>query len=276
VLLLAGGASARFGSDKLLARIGRRPSLARVVAQIRPLARRVTVSVHSEPRERALRRAIPGPVEWIVDEADRWGPGPGGAIARGLVSTIDAPVLVVPGDMPWMETASLRAFARAASESDVDIASPVWADGVTEHLVQWHRDPESSTADLDPVRNRDGSFRASTFLRALRRSLLVPVGSLTRDARVFAHLTYATDLRRPRPRGSLRPRAKPLRIVGEPKRRYAAAMRARADDDPDRATREFLRESLWYERAGLPLLARHAGHDARATVNRPRGLARDP
>jgi molybdopterin-guanine dinucleotide biosynthesis protein A len=232
------------------------------------------VSVADEEQRRALRRTVSSPVEWRIDRDDVWGPGPGGAIARSLADSGPGSVLFLPGDLPWIETEALRRFVDAASSSGVEVAAPAWGSGETEHLVQWHVGTGNSRLAAGALRDDDGSMRASVFLRAAARTLLVPVGSLTNRPRVFLHLTRPGDLLRPTPRGGAGSRADPWRVVGAPKDAYASATRHNAEGNFAAAAGAFSSEARWYRAAGLPLLARHAENDAEATVNRASGLRR--
>jgi len=274
VVVLAGGRSSRFGRDKLRARIDGRASLARVVARVTPIASEVIVATSSETRRRGLARLVARSTLWSVDRSDAWGPGPGGAIARTLADSDASNLLVVPGDIPWIETAALRRFIQAAEGSDVEVAVPVWGSGETEHLLQWHRGARSLDFVGDAVRGPRGTLRASEFLRAVPTTLVVPISELTRSPGTFAHLTYPRDRTEPAWRGSASRVRRRTIVEGRPKRYYFAARQARAAGDGPTAERSFRSESRWYARAELPILARHAEDDARATVNRPRRLRR--
>ena len=274
VMVLAGGRSARFGRDKLSTPISGRPSLARVISRVAPLASDLVVSTASESRRRELAPLVRSDLSWSVDRDDTWGPGPAGAMARHLADRPGTELLIVPGDVPWIETAALRRFVERARRADVDTAVPAWSSGETEHLIQWHRGSEAAVAVRDAVRGPRGTLRASEFLRAVPRTLVVPISRLTTDPGTFAHLTYPGDAVRRRWRGAAVRSARPRVIEGSPKASYAAAHRAYATAEFARAERAFIAESRWYAGAVLPLLARHAEDDARATVNRGRRLRR--
>jgi molybdopterin-guanine dinucleotide biosynthesis protein A len=279
VVVLAGGRSLRFGRDKLAVRVAGRPSLARVLAAVRPLARDVRVSVSSAQRRAAVRAILPpGEVEFALDRPARWGPGPAGAIAQALAESGPRPVLIVPGDMPWLETAALARLVSLAESAECDVAGPCWGSGETEHLVQWHRNA-SDLEHLPAVQEPRLRARASEFLRAAPRTGLIPIAALTDRPVGFAHLTYASDLTRPRRRGSLRGPARLRTIAGPPKRAYRQAHAQTARGRWADAARAFRRESRWYDREGLPLLSRHALDDAyraSGTVNRGAAVRSPP
>jgi molybdopterin-guanine dinucleotide biosynthesis protein A len=268
VVILAGGRSRRFGRDKLLARVGGRRVLARVVERVRPLASNLWISTSSLGRQRALARVLPSGLRWAIDRTDRWGDGPAGAMARLLSDLSEGPTLFLPGDLPWIETEALRGFVVVASRAAADVAAPVWGSGETEHLIVWVRRPGAVESLRSAMRRPDGSLRASEFLRAAPRTLLVPISRLTVRPGSFAHVTVPADLTRRRRRGEVRGRTRTRLVAGAPKRSYRAAHHRLARGETGPAARAFGSEATWYRRARLPLLAAHAREDSRATVNR--------
>jgi molybdenum cofactor guanylyltransferase len=270
VVILAGGRSVRYGADKLAASVRGRRALARVVARVRPLAADVFLSVG--PETRPPSRRAPRGVTLIEDRPDRWGEGPAGAIANAL-ATLEGrrgPILIVPGDIPWVESAALRRFASLAIASPAEVAAPRWGSGETEHLLQWHRSPATIRA-LPPRSGLLGRpWRASELLRAPSRTLFVPVGLLTRRPRTFSHLTFPGDAVQPVLRGDPRRRSVSRLAGPTPKRAYRLGVRAWMAGERLAAAHEFDREASWYRRSGLWLLALHAYEDAalaRGTLN---------
>ncbi|MFZ1023420.1 MAG: nucleotidyltransferase family protein, partial [Thermoplasmata archaeon] len=269
VVILAGGESRRFGGDKLRASIEGTPVLRRVMERVAPLATRVAVAVVSEQRAQDLRPLLPEPAEFLIDQPQQWGAGPGGAIATGLARIPSGPVLFVPGDIPWIETAALAEFLDRATATENDVAAPCWESGETEHLLQWHRDAAKSAQYLPRGSPRSTNLRASEFLRAAPRTLLVPISRLTRRPLSFAHVTRPSDLARPRFRGRPGPARDERLVVGEPKVHYRAAHHLLSIGENERARQTFVLESEWYGRAGFPLLASHAMRDAMWINPRP-------
>ncbi len=235
--------------------------IVRVVAALSPLTPHILLAAPSDRLE-ALAPTLPPGVVFLPDIPEVWGPGPGGAIRRLAASGPMTPLLIVPGDMPWITTESMERFMALASASGSDVAVPFWASGETEHLLQWH--PESSSRATYGHAPEGGgrSARASELLRSSARTLLVPIGALDRSGRSFAHLTLPSDVVAPRPRGSVDPAA-PIRcLVGTPKQEFREARAAELRNDLAAALRSYRREAEWYGHAGLPLLSRHAAADA--------------
>ena len=255
VVVLAGGRSRRFGGDKLRARVDGRVGLARVVAAVGPVAREVIVAASTDARRRQLKRLLPPTVRFAVDRPGRGRNGPVGAIRQALEDCSGGSLLFVPGDMPWLKTAPVRRFLGCAARSSASVATVCWPSGETEHLFQWHRGPNA-------VRSIGAPARASDFLRAASRLLVVPVPVLTSESQSFRHLTRRSDLRRPAPRGGPGPWRRARTIAGQPQRWHLRAQTLRDRGRFSDAALAFRAESEWYRRAALPLLAQHALADA--------------
>ena len=239
-----------------------RPVLAQVVASVTPLASEVVVATSSGPRRKELARHLPTSVRFLLDRPERWGAGPAGAMASAREEFGRGPVLFVPGDIPWAETRALRRFVARAEGSSADVATPHWESGETEHLVQYHRSP-ATVRTLPWRRTRSLPFRrASEFLRASPRTLLVSISTLTDRPESFSHVTYPTDAQRPALRGRAGPPRTDREIEGAPKRWYGMAQAAWSAGSLREAARAFAKESRWYEGAGLGLLAWHSLLDA--------------
>lgn len=118
----AAGAAERFGSEKLLASVGDAPMLERTVRSLIDggVDRVVVVLAPGADELRRLLEPIPR-VETAVNR-DR---------DRGMLSSIQAgvragrgdPILVLPGDMPYVEPATVAALLRRHAE-DGAIVSP--------------------------------------------------------------------------------------------------------------------------------------------------------
>ncbi|HEV8545419.1 MAG TPA: molybdenum cofactor guanylyltransferase [Candidatus Limnocylindrales bacterium] len=108
-VVLAGGRSSRFGSDKLAARYGDLPLLDRAVGAIARQSAEVIVVV-APSDERALPSASV-PVRRAVDPEPFGGPLVG--LLAGLEAAREPIVLVAGGDMPTMSDAVLGALVRA-------------------------------------------------------------------------------------------------------------------------------------------------------------------
>jgi len=107
-IVLAGGRSSRFGSDKLAARLGSGTLLDRAIGALAMVASEVVIVV--APGDDRVPEATPGPVR-IVEDPERHG-GPLVGLLAGLESVREPIVLVVGGDMPSLRPDVLRLLAR--------------------------------------------------------------------------------------------------------------------------------------------------------------------
>ncbi len=116
-IVLAGGGSVRFGSDKLAALVGGSPLVHLAIAAVAAVATEVVLVVGAEdvlPLPGNLRV----PLRIVRD--DEPGAGPLAALLTGLEKASAPRVLVVAGDMPTLVPDLLRDLARRVCAVDVD------------------------------------------------------------------------------------------------------------------------------------------------------------
>lgn len=260
-VVLAGGDSRRFGSDKLEFPVDGRPMLGRVVEVMRTVAETVVVSVRDGATAQRLAPTVPAGVTWLEDRPDLgWaGPGAGMVTALGQLSTEE--ILFVPGDMPWLTAEGLRALRREGKTAGATAAAPLWPDGRPEPLVQWQRvAPWRGKLGTLPPRGGRG-VRPTDLLRGGSAVLLAPVGSLSLDPRCFVNVNAVDDLQEP-PDGRLDPGARALLRSEEAGAAFWAAV-AFADAGMMReAAGWFLAEADLHHQVGLAHLEIHALEDA--------------
>ena len=120
----AAGAAERFGSDKLLANVGGAPLLERTVRSLlEGGVDRVVVVLG--PAAAAVRERVPALQDGAVSVATNRQPERGmlSSIQQGLRGAQGDPVLVLPGDMPYVEPATVAALLGRQRETGA-IVSP--------------------------------------------------------------------------------------------------------------------------------------------------------
>lgn len=119
VVVLAGGSSRRFGSDKLATPYGATDLLTTVIASLAPVW---AVVVVGPPR------TVGREVDWVCEEPA--GGGPAAALVTGIRSTAAPTVLTVPGDSPRAGRAAARLLTGLAEHERVvaydDRPNPLW------------------------------------------------------------------------------------------------------------------------------------------------------
>lgn len=115
-IVLAGGRSTRFGSDKLAAEVDGVPLLHHPVLRLAEVCREVLVVVAPGVQEPALPMAI---ATRVVHDATE-GEGPLAGVLAGLMESVTDWALVAGGDMPDLRTSVLLEMLRVAGESGAD------------------------------------------------------------------------------------------------------------------------------------------------------------
>ena len=109
-LLLAGGQSRRFGTDKASALIDGTPMIGRVFAAVRPVCTEVLVSVGAEDRPLPVPKGLPHLLDRHRDI------GPLGGLHVGLHAAKKPWLLAVACDLPFLTSNALRVLLAARSE----------------------------------------------------------------------------------------------------------------------------------------------------------------
>lgn len=140
-VLLAGGASRRFGTDnKLLAEVDGTPIVAKVAREIVAGGAGELIVVTGAEHD-AYVSALSGlPVRFVVNAL--WDEGIGGSIAAGVRALSDTPqgVFIVPGDLPNLTAGVFRGLAAAfANTAGAHVVVPVTAQGAQRNPVLWPR-----------------------------------------------------------------------------------------------------------------------------------------
>ena len=159
-IVLAGGGSTRFGTDKLAAELDGRPLLHHALERVAAAADRIVLVLAPAAAVPALPSGIERRIEIARDQASHEGPLAGLAVGLARLSAAgdaDAIAIVVGGDMPRLVPGVLRLLA--------------------EHV---ERDGGTAAAGLesDPVPALPVALRASAALDAARTLLAADRRSL--------------------------------------------------------------------------------------------------
>ncbi len=170
-LMLAGGASSRFGGPKPLAALRGRALVRWVASALAPVCDELLLSIGVRDDERAFRQVVPD-AKLVRDLRDDRGPMEG--IHRGFLAARGEIVAVAPSDAPLLSPDLHASLLGILGDHEVAVPRP---------------------RVMDPVR---AVYRRDAALRAIREDLLVPSPSALVD-RLDAVFLEGEALRRADP-----------------------------------------------------------------------------
>jgi len=129
-LLLAAGASTRFGAPKMLALVDGEPVLRRSVRAFAEAGLSETIVVLGAQADDVSAALIGLPVRTVVNE--RWADGMFGSVLKGLGAVTGELAAVSPADLPWLTADAVRRVVAAADGQTITVPS---VDGRRGHPV---------------------------------------------------------------------------------------------------------------------------------------------
>ena len=190
--VVAGGASARLGTDKRLVTVDGTPLLARTVATVRGLVDDVQVVV-ARAEDRDLVHATVGDDVMVGLDA-RPDVGPAAGLETALAGARHPLVLVVATDHPALSVEVLRLLIERAAASDAQAISLTGPRGGEPFLAVYRSDALATVrATLDA-----GTRRMQEVLAALEPELIAPDEwrALDPEGRTLADVDVPEDLER--------------------------------------------------------------------------------
>lgn len=191
--VIAGGASRRMGTDKRGLSVGGAPMLRRTALAVRRVSDELLIACRREaPPDPAILAGLGARL--VFDRLDDAGPLAG--VEAALAGASGDLVLVVAGDMPWVEPAVLRVLVAAAREdTSAGAAALVWDRGPEPLLAVYRRDVLPVASGL-----LDGGVRRMhALLEALRVAEVGEARWREADPRGWAprNVNTSDDLRAP-------------------------------------------------------------------------------
>lgn len=169
VVILAGGASRRFGPDKPLQRVGQRSMLAQVIMTALATSEEVIVVTGNPLQEARYRQEIPPSVALVHDKVSQKGPLI--ALYTGLENIRSEYAVVLPSDCPFVKKEVILYLLRVADGRDAAI--PVWPDGKIEPLHCVFRVEPARRAITEALKAEMDTIRE--MIQQLDRVELVPI-----------------------------------------------------------------------------------------------------
>jgi CTP:molybdopterin cytidylyltransferase MocA len=119
-IVLAAGEGSRFGAPKQAALVDGRPMLTALLERLErgaPLPRVVVIGAHAE-----LLDGLVPTGEWSVVVNEDWASGVGSSLRAGLAAVPNAEqVVVVLGDLAWLQAEAIERVMQRAQVSDADV-----------------------------------------------------------------------------------------------------------------------------------------------------------
>ena len=192
-LILAGGKSTRFGSNKALVRLGETPLIAHVVDIALHVADEVVVAIGKESSTGVYRKVLPKSVTVVKDRLRAKSPLVG--ILTGFQVMKSGYSVVLSCDTPFVKDDVLKLLFKRAVHSDA--AVPRWANGDIEPLQSVYKVKSVIPAARLALHRQE--FRVVDMIKRLSRVTYVPVRDIKRldsDLMTLFNVNTHSSLRR--------------------------------------------------------------------------------
>jgi len=191
-IVLAGGASSRFGSNKALQVLAGKPLISRVAEHLSHVTDEILLIIGRDESRAEYEAALPSHVRVMNDE--REGKTPLIGIVTGLRAAKSEYTLVSACDVPFVNEKVIELLFRRASGADAAI--PRWNRGHIEPLEAVYRTASTLQAALDtlvpsdqPLRKMIGRLGRVTYV-----SVEDEIGRIDPDLRTFFNVNTREDM----------------------------------------------------------------------------------
>jgi molybdenum cofactor guanylyltransferase len=192
-LVLAGGKSTRFGSNKALVRLGETPLIAHVVDIALHVADEVVVAIGRESSTGVYSKLLPKSVTVVKDRLRAKSPLVG--ILTGFQVMKSGYSVVLSCDSPFVKDDVLKLLFKRAVHSDA--AVPRRANGDIEPLQSVYKVKSAIPAARLALQHQE--FRVADMIKRLNRVTYVPVRDIKRldsELITFFNVNTQSNLRR--------------------------------------------------------------------------------
>ena len=192
-VVLAGGLSLRFGSNKALQVLAGKPLIRRVVERVSEVTEEVVVVVARGESEAEYYTVLPSGVRVVND--DRKGKNPLVGMARGLGNAECEYAAVLACDLPFVNSEVIELLFQRASNADAAI--PRWNRRRIEPLQAVYRRVPTLEATLETLTPTD--FSIEDMIRKLNRIAYVSVedeiATIDRELSTFFNINTREDMK---------------------------------------------------------------------------------
>lgn len=164
IVVLAGGKSSRFGSNKIFFKIGGSTMLEWVLrAAFNSNANEIILSVKSA--ELNISKEFNSKLKIVSDEIDDYSPLVGIMSAARAASNED--IIVIPADSPLVTSNFLNLLHKYLEQINVDGVIPIWKDGKIEAIHAAYKKSEVLLASEKLISIKD--YRVRALARVLKK-----------------------------------------------------------------------------------------------------------
>ncbi len=256
-VVLAGGASLRFGGGKLSWRgFGGIPLLARVVEALEESGVCRDVLVVASPLTITDVQTILHGSYTIVEDPG-WLPcsGPLRGMAAAALQAGNEPMQFAAGDMPWLKPEAVAALVDIAKRMGASAAAPMWRTGFVQTLAGFI---SNTWLAVEACLRRRGLARPSDVYRASGKLILVGSKLLgDGDGRTFVSVNTPEEALNPSPD----PPGESLIDASSASEHHKLALKVEEEAGDPRALYHYYHEAIEYIRLGVKHFAKHAWQD---------------
>lgn len=192
IVILAGGRSKRFGTNKLIYKVEGESMIKRVFKAASEITQNIYLSVKDRAQADILLGVCDG-FSGVILDAFKEINGPINGVITSLNTLPCGEVVTIPGDMPFIDSESLSKFIDTCKSLDANSGSIYWPSGWVDALIQYHkREKAVKHASLYTIRG--AMSRSSDILRASKKVYYIPISHLTKNYRTFININTPEDL----------------------------------------------------------------------------------
>ncbi|MCK5108234.1 MAG: molybdenum cofactor guanylyltransferase [Methanosarcinales archaeon] len=191
-IILCGGRSARFGSDKAMLTIDGVPMIRRVIQQVSLVVDEIIIAARDPEQGVCITETIPDDLMVVYDSVVGYGPIAG--ILAGLLASKSECSVCLACDLPHVNPDVVDALFGCAEERGGDAAIPRHSNGMLETLHAVYGRPMIPACQSV---TESGERTVRSAISLLSRAVFIPTESLRRfdpDLRTFLNVNYPEDL----------------------------------------------------------------------------------
>jgi len=191
-IILSGGQSSRFETNKSIARLLGKPLVSHVVDRISPVVDEVLVVVASEEQKRVLETFLHAPIRIVIDEYSMRSPIVGAL--TGFKYALGKYSILLPNDTPFISTKVVSLLLQLVV--GLEAAIPIWPNNYIEPLQAVYKTEAVYESALQAFEEK--KYRLKNMIMNLTKLLYVSTTILKKfnfTLNTFLNVNTALDLK---------------------------------------------------------------------------------